>query len=62
MIVLVTTNALQVACFMICKRIKYGKGLACAPSSLQSKIESWVAVLPIVTGFLCSVERRFSVL
>jgi hypothetical protein len=32
-----------------------------APSSLQSKIGSWVAVPLIVTVFLCSVERRFSV-
>src|SRR5579863_5738490 len=37
------------------------EALTCAPSSLQSKIESWVAATPIVTGFLCSVERRFSV-
>jgi hypothetical protein len=32
-----------------------------APNSLQSKVESWVAATPIVTVFLCSVERRFSV-
>jgi hypothetical protein len=32
-----------------------------APSSLQSKVESWVAAMAIVTVFLCSVERRFSV-
>ena len=33
-----------------------------APTSLQSKTESWVAVTAIVTVFLCSVERRFSAL
>ena len=32
-----------------------------SPSSLHSEVESWVAVTPIVTVFLCSVERRFSV-
>ena len=26
--------------------------------SLQSEVESWVAVTPIVTAFLGSVERR----
>jgi len=31
-----------------------------APNSLHSKVESWVAVTPIMTVFLCSVERRFS--
>jgi hypothetical protein len=35
--------------------------VAWAPTSLQSKMESWVAVTPIVTVFLGSVERRFSV-
>jgi hypothetical protein len=35
--------------------------LTWAPNSLQSKVESWVAATPIVTVFLCSVERRFSV-
>ena len=30
-------------------------------SFLQSKVESWVAVTLIVTVFLSSVERRFSV-
>ena len=32
-----------------------------APSSLHSEVESWVAATPIVTVFLGSVERRFSV-
>jgi hypothetical protein len=31
------------------------------PTFLQLKIESWVAVTPIVPVFLCSVERCFSV-
>lgn len=37
------------------------KGVTCAPTSLRSKVESWVAATPIVTVFLGSVERRFSV-
>jgi hypothetical protein len=32
-----------------------------APTSLHSDAESWVAATPIVTVFLCSVERRFSI-
>jgi uncharacterized protein YydD (DUF2326 family) len=36
--------------------------VTCPPISLHSKVESLVAVTPIVTVFLCSVERRFSVL
>ncbi len=35
--------------------------LTCAPTSLHSKVESAVAVTPILTVFLGSVERRFSV-
>jgi len=34
--------------------------LTWAPTSLHSDAESWVAATPIVTVFLCSVERRFS--
>ena len=35
--------------------------LTWAPTSLHSEVESWVAATPIVTVFLCLVERRFSI-
>lgn len=35
--------------------------MTCPPTSLHSKVESFVAVTPIVTVFLGLVERRFSV-
>jgi hypothetical protein len=34
--------------------------LTCAPTTLQPKVESWIAVMPIATVSLGSVERRFS--
>jgi hypothetical protein len=35
--------------------------MVAVPDALHSEVESWVAVTPIVTVFLCSVECRFSV-
>lgn len=46
---------------LLAKSVDDGHSVTCAPTSLRSKVESWVAVTRIVTVFLGSVERRFSV-